>query len=272
VGLDFLDFLYAEEGMRRRLLILFVLSVLDWSGTVLAAPLKFCFEDVQQRPWTSADGTGLNFVLLKIVERKLGEHFEMTALPWKRCLAYVANGAMDGVISAGVSPERRDFGVFPTLPNGQERAEARLYSDDFNIYVRIGSQIKWDGKQFANLHGVVASQAGYLVGGLLRKLGVEVDESGKSAEHGLRLLVGGSVDAAVLEGREAITLIRTDPRFQKKVEMLPLPFESPSLYLLIGKKRYLEKPKRIEDIWRAIETERIADEYLKQEKAALAKP
>jgi polar amino acid transport system substrate-binding protein len=29
------------------------------------APLKFCYEDIPQAPWTMPDGTGLNIELLK---------------------------------------------------------------------------------------------------------------------------------------------------------------------------------------------------------------
>ena len=234
-----------------------------------ATPLKFCFEDVPQTPWTQPDGSGLNFVLLKRVERRLGEQFEFKALPWKRCLAYVASGEMDGVVAAAYSPQRAVWGAVPLLPNGEERAAGRLYFDEFQVYVRPGSKLKWDGKRFANLEGSVAIQAGFVVAERLGKMGVDLDQSGKSAEHALRLLMNGSANVAVLQASQANYLIDGDPRFRGQVEVLPVPFAQVPLYLLMSRKSWLREPRRMEAIWDAIAIERESAEYQKQEKAFL---
>lgn len=233
------------------------------------APIKLCYEDVPQRPWTLADGSGLNFVLLKAVAKRSEEQFDYTALPWKRCLAYVASGEMDGVVAAAYSAERSQWGAIAMQANGQERPETRLYSDEFLVYVRKNSNVSWDGKAFHHLKGAVAIQAGYVVAERLREMKVELDQSGKSAEHGLRLLMAGSVEIAVLQSSQAGYLVRTDPRFRDKVEVLPQPFASVPLYLLMSRKTWAREPKRLEKIWQAIALEREADAYKKQEKAAL---
>ncbi len=234
-----------------------------------AAPLKFCYEDVPQTPWTQPDGSGLNFVLLKRVEKRLGEQFEFKSLPWKRCLAYVASGEMDGVVAAAYSAQRAVWGAVPLLPNGEERATARLYFDEFHVYVRHGSPVKWDGKAFANLHGSVAIQAGFVVAERLEKMGVELDQSGKSAEHALRLLMNGSASVAVLQASQANFLIHHDPRFRGQIEVLPLPFAQVPLHLLMSRKTWQREQKRIEAIWDVLAIERESPEYQKQEKALL---
>ncbi len=239
------------------------------SMALAAAPLKLCFEDVAAEPWTLADGTGLNFVLLNRVKQRLGEQFGYTVLPWKRCLAYVEKGEMDGVLGAALSSQRQQYGVFPLLPDGRERPAAGLYVDFFAVFVRNGSKVGWNGRQFANLSGGVAAQSGFVVVDSLQKMGVTVDQSGKSAEHGLRLLLAGSVEAAVLQGTNAVHLARSDARFRDQVRQLPVPFVSQPMHLMISRSTWLRERARIERIWDAIEKERASPEYQKLEQQAL---
>jgi polar amino acid transport system substrate-binding protein len=237
--------------------------------TLEAAPLKLCFEDVPESPWTFADGSGLNFVLLARVKQRLGEQFEFTALPWKRCLAYVEKGEMDGVIGAAMNEQRRQYAVFPMLPDGRERSSAGLYLDFFPVFVRSGSKVGWDGQEFTHLKGGVAVQAGFVVVEALEKMGVKLDQSGKSAEHCLRLLSAGSVDAAVLQGVNAVHLARSDARFRDAVSVLPLPFANTPMHLMIARSTWRREGARIERIWDAIEKERATPEYQKREQQAL---
>lgn len=242
-----------------------------WAGVLptQAAPLKLCFEDVPQRPWTQPDGTGLNFVLLKAVEQRLGEQFDYIPLPWKRCLAYVASGEMDAVIGAANSTERSRFGRVALSANGKERVETSLYVDSFNVYVRSDSHIDWNGQQFQNMKGSVAIQAGFVVATPLREMGLEVDQSGKSTEHALRLLLAGSSSTAVLQGNQANFLLHGDERFRGKIKVLPTPFASIPMFLLASKKSYVQQSGRFEKLWAAIALERASAAYKNQEKAAL---
>ncbi len=232
-------------------------------------PLRLCFEDAEQKPWTHPDGTGLNFELLKRVEAITGESFSFHALPWKRCLGYVASGEFDGVIGAAISAERKQYGVYPQDEHGRELVAANLYSTDFNIFVRRDSPITWDGRQFKNLSGQVAAQAGFVVALTLRELGYTVNEQSKTAENGLRLLHAQVVDAAVLQGHQSLQLQRKYPRFSQSLKVLPLPFSKFPLYLMIAKVRYNKDPQRIQAIWRAIEKERATISYKAREKEAL---
>lgn len=236
-----------------------------------AAPLRFCFEDTAQVPWTTPDGSGLNFDLLKRVEAATGEKFQFVQLPWKRCIAYVATGEMDGVIGAVNSPEREHFAVIPRDAQGRERVSAALYTDHFRVYTRSNSSIKWDGKSFSNLKGSVAAQAGFVVVQQLRQLGVTVDDSSKSAENGLRLLLLNGVDAAVLQGEQALLLQRNDKRFRDQTRVLSIPFMSSALHLMVARPSYQQQPQRIEAIWNAIEKERASAEYQAHEKDVIGK-
>lgn len=251
--------------------LLLAWACLCWPFYAVAAPLRFCYEDTQQQPWTYPDATGLVFDLLKLAEQTSHEKFEYVALPWKRCIAYVTKGTMDGVVGAVPSPERELFARIPRDKHGKERLEARLYFDHFHIYVRKNSNLQWNGKKFTSLKGVVAAQSGFVVVGLLRAMGVQVDDGIKSAEDGLRLLLSGAIDAAVLQGDQAQLLLKNDPRFQNQIKVMPKPFVSKPLYLMVAKTTYEAQTKRIEAIWHAIQEARATPAYQALEKDTLAK-
>jgi polar amino acid transport system substrate-binding protein len=257
-----------------RFSLAYTLCLLQISLTAHASPtipLRFCFEDTEQQPWTMPNQTGLNFDLLKRVEALTGEQFVYQALPWKRCIAYVASGEIDGVLGAAQSAERRQFAAFPQDEKGQERSGASLYTDDFLVYLRSDSKVTWDGHQFKNVNGAIAAQAGFVVAGQLQKLGYQVNERSKTAENGLRLVLIKEVDAAVLQGPQALQLQRKDPRFNTSINVLPQPFSRLHLHLMIAKPSYAKDPKRIEAIWQAIEKVRASSAYQTHEKEVLSK-
>src|SRR5689334_9264655 len=83
-------------------------------------PLRLCFEDVDQRPWSTPSGKGLNFELLRRVEILLNEQFIYLPKPWKRCLSELKIGQVDGIIGAADSIDRRAWSRIPQLPDGRE--------------------------------------------------------------------------------------------------------------------------------------------------------
>lgn len=236
-----------------------------FSGMADAAPLIFCFEDVPQRPWTMPDGSGLNFELLNRVEKLLGENFEYVSMPWKRCQEEVRSGELDGIIGAAHSAERRTYAVFPTLPGGSLDTSETIYEDQFNVYLRVGGNGAWDGKDLSSPNRPVAVQSGYIVvAAMLREHGIKINDSIKSAEDGLRFLADGMVDVAVLQRIEAEYLLKQDPRFKGSIVSSPAPYVILPLYLPVNRTTYARDPKRIEAIWSAIRTVRTSPEYRKQ--------
>lgn len=229
---------------------------------VIAAPLKFCYEDTPQKPWTNPDGTGLNIVLLQQVEKRLGEQFIYVSQPWKACQEAVRAGEFDGFFSAAPSKNRREYSVFPSLADGSPDPQAILYEEAFSVYLRQGGSGSWDGKVLRSPRNVIV-QSGYVVGAMVREQGLEIDDSSKSAEDGLNLLLQNKADVAILQGAGTETLARVDQRFKDRVEKAPAPFVVVPLYLAINKNTFARDPKRIEAIWRTIHVVRQSPDYLK---------
>lgn len=236
-----------------------------WSAaaapTGKAAPLVMCYEDVEQRPWSSPDGTGLNFELLRRVEKQLGERFVYAAKPWRRCIEELRLGTVDAVIAAADAKARRGFAVYPLLPDGSADPARALYADSVYVYLRAGGQGGWDGHTLRAPNQEVAVQSGYLISTVLRERGYRPRELVKSADDALRLLVNGMFDVAVLQGSEASRLARNDPRFQAHVVQAAQPYWVAELHLAFNRDTYRRNPPRADAIWHAITAVRNSAEY-----------
>ncbi|GAB2869139.1 hypothetical protein GCM10027277_42840 [Pseudoduganella ginsengisoli] len=224
-------------------------------------PLVLCYEDVVQRPWTTPSGGGLNFELLRRVEKQLGEQFTYVAKPWRRCMHELRTGAVDAVIGAADAPDRRSFAIYPTTSGGALDPARAIGSDYAHVFLRIAGSATWDGKHLVAPNNEVAVQSGYLVAAVLRERGYHVRELVKSADDGLRMLAAGLFDVAILQGLEASSLARTDPRFSELVKQAPQPYAVFMLYLPFNRAVYARDPRRIEAVWRAIASVRQSHEY-----------
>jgi polar amino acid transport system substrate-binding protein len=238
------------------------------SSQAAGQPLKLCFDDIAQAPWTLPNGTGLNIDLLKRVEKKLGERFIFMSRPWKRCVEETRNGFVDGMLGGADSPERRTFSQGPLLPGGQSDPDSALYHDSYFVFVRTGSGVTWNGKQFTNLKNAVVVQRGYNIAEDLRAQGYAVQDVVHTPDEGLRMLAAKAADVAVLLGVEAPIILRKDARFKGRVYQAKLPYSTIPLHLLVSRKRYAADPKRIEAVWRAIREVRASPEYRRLEDAA----
>jgi polar amino acid transport system substrate-binding protein len=234
-----------------------------------AAPLRFCYEDVAQPPWTLADGGGLNIELLKKVAALTGDQFILARRPWTRCIEETRLGRMDGMIGAADTPERRLFSVPPLQADGKPDTSRALHQTKVNIFLRAASGAAWDGKHLHNPRGSVITQRGYFIGDLMRARGLRVIDTIKSTDEALRLLVAGSADVAVLMEHSTQSMLRDDPRFRGRVVMAPIPYTDMPLFLLVGRNRYQQEPARIEAIWNAIATVRASAAHRRREEAAI---
>lgn len=243
-----------------RCALLLALGINGIGGGASAAPLTFCYEDVAQRPWSAPDGSGLNFELLRRVQKQLGEQFVYAAKPWRRCLEELRLGTIDAVVAAADATERRGFAAYPLLPDGSADPARALFSDNVNVFLRTGGQGSWDGRTLVAPAREVAVQSGYLVGSLLRERGYRPRELVKSADDGLRLLLAGVFDVAILQGMEASRLVR-EARFQGHVTQAAQPYAVMVFHLPFNRALYQREPQRVDAIWHAIAAVRQSPEY-----------
>lgn len=230
--------------------------------------LRLCFEDVDQRPWSTPAGKGLNFELLNRVKSLLNEQFIYYAKPWKRCLSELKFGQVDAVIGAADAVDRRAWSRIPQLPDGREDSSRALFEDAALVFLRVGGNGSWDGRELVAPGKLVIVQSGYLVAQQLREKGYIPHDTVKSAADALRMLTTGGFDVAVLQGLEASKLAHEDARFKGRVRQAELPYTTVHLHLMVGRGTYQRDPQRIEAIWQAIGTVRQAREYRQLEEEA----
>jgi polar amino acid transport system substrate-binding protein len=245
----------------------FALLLVAGGASVEAAPLRICYEDIAEPPWSKPDGTGLNLDLMREVAQHLDEQLVFQPKPWSRCFEELRWGDVDAVLGGADSPERRAIGALPMLPNGDADPSAAVNEDRYYVYLRAGSGASWDGKKLVIPKGGVIVPRGYHVARVLRSEGYPVDEVVKTAEEAFRLLESGKADAAVLFGQQSQNMAR-DPRFAGHVIESPIPYATLPFYLIASHVIYSREPQRIEALWKGIREVRATPEYREREKTA----
>jgi polar amino acid transport system substrate-binding protein len=211
---------------------------------------------------------------VRAVGNRLNLEFQLTPLPWQRCLASVANGQQDGAVAASYLPERAEFAVYPTLISGRADASRRLNMDRYVLYRHIGRPLFWDGKALQGPHNktVIAMPLGYSVKKRLRNLGVELDESDKDSYQILRKLALGSADGAALLAYEGSATLRIHPDLAPSVTQMPIDLEDKPYYLIFGKGFSATHQILAEQVWAMIAEVRTSSAFVQQCVAKGVKP
>ena len=222
--------------------------------------IRLCEDSEDVYPWTLKSRPGLNDILLKIVESRTGQTFEILAEPWQRCQEEMRIGSIDGMYAISFLQERQDFGVYPMRGNSPDIGK-RLMTDGYSLFRRRGdNSVNWDGK-LLDTKGKVGAQRGYSINAQLKGLNIEVDSGTYSVETNLRKLILGRIDAVALRTYEGDSVLATNREFAGAVERLPVPLVEKPYYLMFSKQFAAKHEKLAHDIWDAIEHVRESPEY-----------
>ena len=143
---------------------------------------------------------------LCVVARRLELDLDVQSMPWKRCLAQVEVNALDGVFAVSYQSERENLGVYPG--GGAADVSKRLHSDSYMLIRKKGSAVRWDGRAFSSLNGVIGCQLGYSICKHLRKPNVAVDEGSQKADELVQKLLARRLAATAPGGGEADEIMR----------------------------------------------------------------
>lgn len=243
---------------------IFFLMVIVHSSAVFAADkpiVKACYEDEDSYPWVLKDRPGLNILMLKMVEERLGSKIEMTPLPWRRCMLSVKNGEMDAAFKISYSTARAtELGNYP-MAGDQPDASKRMLTLSYSLYRLKGAVVDWDGK-LLKIKGSVGAQAGFSAVEQMRSWGIKVDDGVASPDTNLKKLLLGRFDAVALQTEEGDFRVENNPEFKAKIERItPVLAEKP--YFLIFSKQFTAKhPEHVNAVWDTIGQVRESAEYL----------
>jgi len=223
------------------------------------ASIKLCYQEGTVYPWVLKDKPGLNIVLLRGVEQKLGVKLELIAQSWKRCQEEMRSGAFDGIFAASFKTDRLEMGHFPMAGGKPDEAKAMMM-DSYTLYRLKGSAAQWDGKTLTS-SGAIAAQTGYSIIEQLKTLGARVDDGSPEAADNLKKLLAGRVSAAALQTLEAERALASDPEFSNKIEAVSTPLVKKAFYLMLSKQFVAKYSNFSSDVWNAVGQVRESAEY-----------
>jgi polar amino acid transport system substrate-binding protein len=233
--------------------------------------LTLCYEDQDSYPWVMTDGSGLNLQLLHLVASAQHIQLSLVAVPWKRCLAGLAQGVYDGAFAASFKAERLSLGRYPVDADGRLDERKRLHTSTYALYRRKGSTVSWNGQEFRQLHGRIGSLSGFSISDFIRAQGAEVDESNRDPVALLRMLSHKRVEAAALQSLRGDFVLQANPDLAAQLEKLELPLEDKAYYLMLSNGYVAAHPQQASELWDEIERQRESTVYQQQVQAFLAR-
>ncbi len=203
------------------------------------------------------EGQG-QWLVRKAVEKQ-GETVQFLAVPWLRCTEGAANGTYDAAM-----PPSALFAstlAFPMTGAGQMNTQLAVGEVDLSVVRRIGTKASWDGKAFADLSRPVMYNRGIVsIREKLAKLGVDGDDAAHANESLLRKLLVGRGELLIMNTQAARVEV-ADPEYQGKLEVLPAPFLTFTLYLAFNRQYQARNPAFADAVWAEIGRLRASAEW-----------
>lgn len=233
-------------------------SLLCLATTCFGRTVTVCIPSNPFPPLTFIDHEGQGqWLVRKAVERQ-GDTVAFASVPWVRCTEGTANGIYDAAMppSATFLPTL----AFPMIGDHADPGKA-VGSVTLVVLRRIGTKADWDGKTFSSLTTPVLFNKGIVtVRDKLAKLGVQGDEGAHANESLLRKLLAGRGELLVMNSQAAAEEL-TDPEFRGKLEILPVPFLSFTLYIAFNRNFQAADPAYVDAIWNEIGRLRASAEW-----------
>lgn len=230
----------------------------DKPGTI-----KLCHENEDSYPWLFKDRPGLNIIMMHAVEKQLGLHLDIQALPWKRCLEDLRQGLVDGVFKISFKADRMEMGQYPMLGDKPD-ASKRMLTDSYSLYRIKGSKVEWDGKTLKGVDIPVGAQSGFSVVDQLKGLGAKVDDGTRTADDNLKKLLVNRVSAVALQTEEGDNSVASNPEFKARIEKVEPALVEKPYFLLFSKTFYAQHGDMAKQMWDAIASVRESADYKKQ--------
>ena len=225
------------------------------------AQLSFCHEDQDSYPWVLRDRPGLNIRLMQLLERELKIPVKLVPMPWKRCLAEMANNNVHGAFAASYKLDRIEMGHYPSARDGKPDPAYRLHSSSYSLYRMKGSTLGWNGKTFENLVGQIGTLSAHSIIDFLRERGVSVDDGSKNPVDTLRKVQAGRLQGAALQTSRTEHILALHPDLARSIERVPILLEERPYFLMLSFNLVEQSPELASSIWRSIEKLRESPEY-----------
>ena len=226
-----------------------------------AVTLHLASDDTPGSPWVMGDGAhfqtgapGIEIELYQLMARRLNLELSMIRMPWKRCLADLKTGRLDGIFPASFKPERMSLGVYPMRDGNVDMQRKSRYSA-YYLYVREGSPLGWDGRSFVNLNRLdrqtIGAPLGWSIVTDLQRMGIDVLEKPRPVELLTILKNGGIAGVVGLDTVIDAYLSQLPDRFSTIRKVYP-PVAEKAFFLLLSHAFVEKHPTLANQIWDTI--------------------
>jgi polar amino acid transport system substrate-binding protein len=205
------------------------------------------------------EGQG-QWLVRKAVERQ-GDTVQFLSVPWLRCTEGAANGTYD----AAMPPSAIFAGTlaFPQNEAGQIDPQQSVGEVALGVVRRIGTKADWNGKVFSDLSRPVMFNRGIAsIKDKLAKLGTPGDESAHANESLMRKLLLGRGELLIMNTQAAQSEM-AEEEYRGKLEILPAPFLSFTLYLAFNPRFQSGNAAFTKAVWAEIGRLRTTPEWSK---------
>lgn len=223
-------------------------------------PLTVCAEDENSYPWLLKDRSGLNMVMMRLMEPHVGRRIVVDLQPWRRCLVSLQEGRVDGAFKASFREDRLKFGLYP-MQGAKPDPHRHMLEESYHLYRMKGTPVDWDGARFANASGPVGAQSGFSIIEQLRGQGLEVDDGAKAAEIIFDKLQRGRIVAAALQTNQGDHALASNPALAARIEKVGPPLAVKAYYLMLSRQFVEKNPALAERVWAAVAQVRESGEY-----------
>ncbi|OAN93662.1 amino acid ABC transporter [Marinobacter sp. EhC06] len=237
--------------------------------------LHVAYEDKTQFPYYMGDtekvleNPGAAVELVRLVEERIpGLRIKFSRYPWKRCLAMLETGQVDGIFNASYNAARTRIGEYPRR-DGQVDPTRRLTTISYHLYALPDTDLGWSGEAFKDTDLEIGAPLGYSIVNDLEQLGVSVMKV-RSSRQSLQLLIAGRVHAVALQSVTADFLLSRNADQLPGIVRIEPPLKTKPYYLMLSREFKAANPELAEQIWDAIgelreeKLETLAQPYLSE--------
>ncbi|MES2949609.1 MAG: transporter substrate-binding domain-containing protein [Pseudomonadota bacterium] len=232
---------------------LFVLALLASSAN--ACVIRLAYNEIAAPPYYFGDGgktpenPGPAIELVDLAAAKLGCKMLWQRKPLKRILRELETNDIDATLALSYSKDRAATMVYP-MKNSTPDASLALWTLSYDFYVKRGSTLKWDGKNFNRTPQRVGANAGYSVIKDLTELGIKVEEA-QGDVNNLGKLVNDRIEVYAGQGL-FVDQLRTQAEF-KGIEKLPPSIVRKDYFLVFSNGFYATSGDTAQKLWKQIE-------------------
>lgn len=239
-----------------------LMSLLFCQISFAAEKVLLMGEDADSFPFSMKDKSGLDFILLNMVDEKLAEiEFEYKLVPWQRCLESIKSNAAQGCFTASFKTKRLAFGSYP-MKGDKPDENLRLHSSSYTLYTTKGNEgsVKVNGLDITGLNGMISVTRGYSIGDDLKGKGYKVDATSSKSISSFKKLAAGKVQyvAELSQSGDAIISKFDGKLVAIKPDLITKP------YYLMFSNAFIKKNKALTDkIFATIASVRESAEFKK---------